>query len=249
MAGNILFKSVAFGGFKKDDVLNYIEGLLAEKCELGKKLSDANKELEEASLKAMRVDECEAVLESIRAELACVKEEKEGLDKSVNDKDSLIDELTKRLSDCERTDDLKEEIERLKAENTKLKEDSERSKELERQVGAAMLDARVHSEGLVESAKIRANDVTKAIYNAIGETAVKIDDLSTGISDIARCFTKSAEEIELRIKVLTGDMSKTAQALLSENFLLEENHESADKKPLEEKFIYSDIPSVGKDNE
>ena len=77
-------------------------------------------------------------------------------------------------------------------------------------------------EPIFEQAKEKANAVTKAVYSAIGDTAVKIDDLSQGIGEIARNFTKSVEEVELRIKALTGDMSKTAQALISENVLTEE---------------------------
>jgi hypothetical protein len=79
-----------------------------------------------------------------------------------------------------------------------------------------MLDARIHSEELVEEAKAKASAVTMTVYNAIGETAVKIDELSIGIGEIARSFMKSVEEVELRIKALTGDMSKTAQLLISD---------------------------------
>ena len=74
----------------------------------------------------------------------------------------------------------------------------------------------------MEAARERANNVTKSVYAAIGDTAVKIDDLSAGIGEIARSFTKSVEEVELRIKALTGDMSKTAQLLISETGMIAE---------------------------
>jgi uncharacterized protein YoxC len=93
-----------------------------------------------------------------------------------------------------------------------------------------MLDARVHSEELVEAAKEKANTVTKSVYAAIGDTALKIDDLSTGIGEIARSFTRSVEEVELRIKALTGDMSKTAQLLITESGLITEKVEKSEDK-------------------
>ena len=141
---------------------------------------------------------------------------------AIDDKDTLIKELTERLSEAQAKAVDEIEISELKSENERLQNELDKKRDMERQVGAAMLDARVHSEELVEQAKERANTVTKAVYAAIGDTAVKIDDLSAGIGEIARNFTKSVEEVELRIKALTGDMSKTAQALISENVLTED---------------------------
>ena len=88
---------------------------------------------------------------------------------------------------------------------------------MEQQVGAAMLDARLRSDELVKEAEEKANLVRKDVYDAIGDTALKIDELSGGITEIARNFTKAVSEVEMRINLLTGNMSKTAQALISNN--------------------------------
>ena len=63
------------------------------------------------------------------------------------------------------------------------------------------------------------SNLCEAILN-MGYKVRCLDDLSTGIGEIARSFTKSVEEVELRIKALTGDMSKTAQLLISESGII-----------------------------
>ena len=82
----------------------------------------------------------------------------------------------------------------------------------------------------------KADLVRKDVYDAIGDTALKIDELSGGITEIARNFTKSVEEVELRIKALTGDMSKTAQLLISESGIITES-QSDNIKEVEYDFL------------
>ena len=188
MMNDIVFKTKAFGGFKKDEVMSFINGLLAEKSNVERQLANMNAAA--ASLN-QRVRELEY-------ELAAQKELSAKNDELCLENDSLKAELSA--------------MEDIKAEN-------ERMKNMEQQVGAAMLDARLHSDELVKEAREKANNVTKEIYSAIGDTALKIDSLSSDIGEIARNFTKAAEEGELRINVLTGNMSKTAQALISESVL------------------------------
>lgn len=235
MMNDIVFKKKVFGGFDRDEVMSYINGVLSEKSSAEARLDNANSSL--AALN-QRVRELEGEAE----ELTEVKRMNEELQKALDLKDELIsrlngeleaaealkeklaeekaknEALNAELSVCEAdgkaVDELKARLTVLEAENTKLKG-------MEQQVGAAMLDARIHSEELVKEARERANKVTKEVYAAIGDTALKIDGLSSDIGEIARSFTKAAEEIELRINVLTGNMSKTAQALISDSVLSE----------------------------
>lgn len=227
---DIVFKTKAFGGYNKKDVMDYVNGLLAEKGELKQTIasfveSNARLEAEVSEYKA----KCEE-LGGLKSELVSAKTLNSELNAQINskeaeiknllaevsDRDEKIQQLETTMSENMMSDAAEAEIDFLRGEVQRLKAECERSRDMERQVGAAMLDARVHSEELVEAARERANNVTKAVYAAIGDTAVKIDDLSDGIGEIARAFTKSVEEVELRIKALTGDMSKTAQLLISE---------------------------------
>ncbi len=238
---DIVFKTKAFGGYNKKDVMDYINTLLAEKNELNKTIAsfvDSNTKLEAEVLEYKT--KCEEIGE-LRSELVSVKALNSELSSQIDVKETeiknLLSEVSKRddkilklentVSENMMSDATEEEIEFLRAEVQKLKAECERSRDMERQVGAAMLDARVHSEELVEAARERANNVTKAVYAAIGDTAVKIDDLSDGIGEIARAFTKSVEEVELRIKALTGDMSKTAQLLIAETGVISDSSRDA----------------------
>ena len=137
------------------------------------------------------------------------------------DKEKLnveILKLNKEITELKNKPVLSEEdAEILKAENAKLKMECDKLKAMEQQVGAAMLDARLRSDELIKEAEEKADLVRKDVYDAIGDTALKIDELSGGITEIARNFTKAVSDVEMRINLLTGNMSKTAQALISNN--------------------------------
>ena len=232
MSKDVLFKTSAFGGFKKDEVMDFVQQVLGEKGELERLLLNNTTRNNQLSAELNNVKAEIDSLSSVRDELADSLIKVEDLTNALKEKDAIIEELNLKLAEAQRNSCSSDELDRLKAENDALKADIEKKRDMERQVGAAMLDARVHSEELIEEAKEKANNVTKAIYNAIGETAVKIDDLSAGIGEIARNFTKSVEEVELRIKVLTGDMSKTAQALISDSVSVEPKASSVNDIPV-----------------
>lgn len=222
MSKDLMFRTTAFGGFKKDEVMDFIEKVLNEKSSLEKQLAIYSAKTTQLNGEIASLQSEIADIGKLRSDMAELSAKINEYEVAIDDKDTLIKELTERLSEAQSKAVDESEVATLKRENERLQAELDKKGDLERQVGAAMLDARVHSEELVEQAKKRANSVTKAVYAAIGDTAVKIDDLSAGIGEIARNFTKSVEEVELRIKALTGDMSKTAQALISENVLTDE---------------------------
>ena len=222
MSKDLMFRTTAFGGFRKDEVMDFIEKVLTEKSAIERQFATNSARVGQLNTQIASLQNELADMGKLRSDVAELSAKINEYEVAIDDKDTLIKELTERLSEAQSKAIDESEIATLKLENERLQNELNKKGDLERQVGAAMLDARVHSEELVEQAKERANSVTKAVYAAIGDTAVKIDDLSAGIGEIARNFTKSVEEVELRIKALTGDMSKTAQALISENVLTEE---------------------------
>ena len=245
MASDIVFKSKVFGGFNKEEVMAYINTLLSEKKDLESQITSMNSTIAQLNVKLsvleFRANESEGLkerntalttenknLKSQLSEIDTVKAKYEELkaeaEKDKNQCQLLRAELASKESSPEEVDDLKSEIKRLTSENIRMKN-------MEQQVGAAMLDARIHSEELVNIAREKADRVTREIYSAIGDTALKIDGLSSDIGEIARNFTKAAEEIELRINVLTGNMSKTAQSLLYENTVLQEANDMNVREP------------------
>ncbi len=229
MANDIIFKTKAFGGFNKEEVMTYINRLISEKEELENKckeitdennnlkneVSEISQKLKAAEEKAdNEVKEREDVLKILEAE----REVKEAIYNEKEEFNVEILKLNKELNELKNKPVLTEEdAEVLKAENAKLKAECDKLKAMEQQVGAAMLDARLRSDELIKEAEKKAEVVRKDVYDAIGDTALKIDELSGGITEIARNFTKAVSEVEMRISVLTGNMSKTAQALISDN--------------------------------
>ena len=229
MANDIIFKTKAFGGFNKEEVMTYINNLISEKSALEakcKELTDANNDLQtkvnEAEEKVKEAEEkVSKAEEKLGEDEQRLKVEREINTALTEDKEKLnveILKLNKEITELKNKPVLSEEdAEILKAENAKLKIECDKLKAMEQQVGAAMLDARLRSDELIKEAEEKADLVRKDVYDAIGDTALKIDELSGGITEIARNFTKAVSDVEMRINLLTGNMSKTAQALISNN--------------------------------
>ena len=253
MANDIIFKTKAFGGFNKEEVMTYINRLISEKEELENKckaLTEENNnlknEVSEISQKLKTAeDKAESEIKEREEVLKILDAEREIRDAVCKEKDEFgveILKLNKELNELKNKPVLSEEdAEVLKAENAKLKAECDKLKAMEQQVGAAMLDARLRSDELVKEAEEKANLVRKDVYDAIGDTALKIDELSGGITEIARNFTKAVSEVEMRISVLTGNMSKTAQALISNN--LETPLRIQNTVVTETEVTYSDLVS------
>lgn len=235
MANDVVFKSSIFGGFNKDEVMAYINTLLSEKKSLEEQIASLNSTVAQYNVKMNVLERRSAEADNLAQRLNMISAENIALRNQLGDVEALKSRYEELRAEVEREkaecDVLRaelstnsyslEEFENLKAENARLKADNTRMRNMEQQVGAAMLDARLHSEELINAARDKANRVTRDIYSAIGDTALKIDALSSEITEIASSFTKSAEAIELRINVLTGNMSKTAQALISDNNVLQ----------------------------
>lgn len=236
MSKDLMFGTSVFGGFKKEEVMDFIEKVFTEKSALERQLAINTAKTTQLNGEIASLRNEASQISGLLSEISELTAKINEYEASVSDKDTLINELTQKLSEAQSKAVDETEVNALKLENERLQAELNKKGDLERQVGAAMLDARVHSEELVEQAKERANAVTKTVYAAIGETAVKIDDLSAGIGEIARNFTKSVEEVELRIKALTGDMSKTAQALISENVLTDDVITEVKEPPKEYDF-------------
>lgn len=253
MANDIIFKTKAFGGFNKEEVMTYINRLISEKEELENKCkalteekNNLKNEVSEISQKLKTAeDKAESEIKEREDVLKILDAEREIRDAVCKEKDEFgveILKLNKELNELKNKPVLSEEdAEVLKAENAKLKAECDKLKAMEQQVGAAMLDARLRSDELIKEAEEKANLVRKDVYDAIGDTALKIDELSGGITEIARNFTKAVSEVEMRISVLTGNMSKTAQALISNN--LETPLRIQNTVVTETEVTYSDLVS------
>lgn len=199
---------------KLENMLSAAESLKKQNAELKGKIESLKAELSEAEELKNEITKLTASLNEEMLKNEELQLTVEDLNTSLLEEKRKNEELSAKLlsytqNPCN--------AEALIKENNELRAEAEKFRLMENQVGAAMLDARVHSDELIKEAKAKADSTTKKVYDAIGETALRIDSLSSDISDIARSFSKSAEEVELRINVLTGNMSKAAQLLISDN--------------------------------
>ena len=81
MANDVVFKTKAFGGFNKDEVMDFVNKILAEKSELEKKLSESYDENDK-----------------IKGELQMCKDAQTELEAAKNEINSLKSELEEKLS-------------------------------------------------------------------------------------------------------------------------------------------------------
>ena len=190
-----IMKTALFGGFKKSDVLEFIEKLQRETEDVKKSLD--SKRTEALELKN-KIEELEDKIE----ELSKVKDE-------ISEKDAQI----KKLS---------EELEKSLAENKVLNEKSyefdEKSEKLrraEKQIGAAYIDARRYSDDLVENAKSKAKDIGAFASQDIKREASEIESLLKDVDAISRKFNSSIEQLHKDVYALSSKLNSSASNLLN----------------------------------
>ncbi len=209
MDKDYVFRNSVFGGFKKQDVMEYLAALNAEKADLQQKYFDASND---AALFLKRVSE----LEAKAAEAAVLA--------------AQLDEEKLKLSGLEKENDANlQKLSALELEKEKLAADCEKLRAVELQLGAAMLDARLYSERLVNEANDKVSGINRETGEAITKTAGKISALSGNISELAAVFNKALAELESKIRSLVDDMGKTANELVHNRPAAEQNQPSSDK--------------------
>ena len=190
-----IMKTALFGGFKKSDVLEFIEKLQRE-------MEDVKKSLDSKRTEALELKNKIEDLENKLEELSKVKDE-------ISEKDAQI----KRLS---------EELEKSLAENKVLNEKSyefdEKSEKLrraEKQIGAAYIDARRYSDDLVEGAKAKAKDIGAIASQDIKREANEIETLLKDVDLISRKFNSSIEQLHKDVYALSSKLNSSASNLLN----------------------------------
>lgn len=200
MENERILRTSVFGGFKKDDVLKYVE-------ELKKEISALNEEIKEKAEKLSsltgKVEELSEACEDARAteiELAKTKDEVTVLQ---TENESLRAEnliFAKRMATLDEEEKAIEE----KAEQVKLSE---------AQLGAAFLDARKYSDEIVTAANRKATDTQNEASDSIEAQAAEIAKLSTDVDTLSDTLTKSVAALHADITALSLKLTKAAQSL------------------------------------
>lgn len=200
MESERILRTSVFGGFRRADVLEYVEELKGEIAELSKMFDEQNTMISELSEMVDNLtDECEqakaaeaklaetaAALEGAQAENAALKSENEA--------------LTARFA-------------KLDAEKSEMSKKAEEIRASEAQLGAAFLDARKYSDEIVTAANKKANETSLDASESIAQQATEVARLSSDVDALAATLTKSIDELHANIAALSVKLSKSAQAL------------------------------------
>lgn len=245
MAENISFRS-SMNGFNRNDVMAYIDTVLAEKAELQIKVAatekdiegikaDCEKEIADSKKSVLNFAESVAKLESELADLKTDNEILRAVVSQTNEKELLKEsELAaeKELLSA-RENRYKTEIEELKSKISELEAEKENAckqadkcadcdiaKVYEARLGAAMLDAKRFSEILVKEANDKASDLFADAFSSAHATSVKAGAIAQSITDISNQFNVSFKVLLDNMKALgsTLDSFKNDVKLTGEKF-------------------------------
>lgn len=190
-----VMKTAVFGGFKKSDVLAYVEQLQTETADIKASLDE--KREESLGLKR-KIDELEVKLETLS---------------QVNEK---LSEKEKEVSD------LTVKLELALAENKKYSEKiaeydekSEKLRRAEKQIGAAYIDARRYSDDLVDNAKAKAKDIGAIASQDVKREANEIEQLLKDVDAISKKFNSSLEQLHKDVYALGTKLNTSASTLLN----------------------------------
>ena len=190
-----IMKTSIFGGFKKSDVLAYVEKLQSETTEVKEQLDQKRNESLELKHK---IDELEIRLEN----LALISDK-------LAEKEKEANELAIKLELALKENELNKE------KLLNFEEKSEKLKRAEKQIGAAYIDARRYSDELVDTAKAKAKDIGAIASQDVKREASEIEQLLKDVDAISRKFNSSLEQLHKDVYALGSKLNTSASTLLN----------------------------------
>ena len=190
-----VMKTALFGGFKKADVITYVEGLQSETAEVKEQLEEKRNESLELKRK---IDELELRLDNLS---------------KVNDK--LAEKETEAHTLSVQLEVAMKENKQYAAKISEFEEKSEKLKRAEKQIGAAYIDARRYSDELVDNAKSKAKDIGAIASQDVKREANEIEQLLKDVDAISKKFNSSLEQLHKDVYALGTKLNTSASSLLN----------------------------------
>lgn len=188
-------KTAVFGGFKKSDVLAYIETLQNDTAEL---TSELDKKRAESLELRKKID----VLEEKTEQLS-------NISKVIEEKDTRIAELEAKLKS------VSAESEQYKDRLLEYQNKSEKLSRAEKQIGAAYIDARRYSDEIVDNAKAKAKDIGALASQDVKSQANDIEQLLRDVDAVSKKFNSSLEQLHKDVYALSKKLNSSASNLLN----------------------------------
>lgn len=191
----IVMKTSVFGGFKKSDVLAYIESLQNDAADLTGELDKKRSESLELRKKIDTLEEKVSELSEIS--------------KVVEEKNSLIAELETKLQN------ITAESAQYKDKLLEYQEKNERIARAEKQIGAAYIDARRYSDEIIDNAKSKAKDIGAIASQDVKSQANDIEQLLRDVDAVSKKFNSSLEQLHKDVYALSKKLNSSASNLLN----------------------------------
>lgn len=188
---NNVFKSVTFGGFDKQDVVNYIEKTARDTAEAQEKLQKENEGLRE------EVRSLEGQAAELRTQLAEAQAESA----------RLQEELDRETARRERLEAAEKEAARLSAEIEVLRGDAEAYARFRGQIGAIECEARQRAADLEDEASSRLRRLTgqfqaqyRMLMGTLETTAAHVNSelrkIEVNLTQLPRAMDQSGAELK-----------------------------------------------------
>lgn len=190
MPKDVLFKTMTFGGFNKEDVLEYIRAQQTQLTDTQKKL----RESEEAQANASKK------LENLEVLLA---EQQSRADEYF----ALSEEYAKKIFSLE------DEVSALNDKLNSVEVGYERAKDVEGQIGALVLDALLYSDKIIRSARASAKGISSQTKQTIEDAASGVDELGDDIMQMSDNFGVVVASLVSKINSLSSNLSSVADKL------------------------------------
>ena len=214
MASNQILKKSVLGGFRKEDVINYVEGLQAEIHRLKKDIGAKNNELEKlegdkTSAEALEKDfaALKAENDSLRAECDALKAE---LDEAKEKKALLLSEADNYKMQMIELDCVKVENDNLRAELEKCRSDYDskitvyQDKIASIETMVASLEAACVNINESEAARVKAETVNEAVAKALAQVSEANDRIRTACVDYDSSSVMLKASVENLLNVLNS---------------------------------------------
>lgn len=203
---NYSFKSVAFGGFDKQDVVRYLEQASEKAAAVQRELESENENLRrQAAEQEERMEQLRTQVEELTAERDQLKAE--------------LEAETAARADLEPLRALEQDVARLTAETGRLRPDAEAYARFRERLGAIECEART-----------RADDLEK---EAAAQTRRTVEDFRSQYQRLMSAFDSTASHVNGELRKIGVMLSQLPRALDQTGTELNELAARLEKKPEE----------------
>ena len=190
---NYSFKSVAFGGFDKQDVVRYLEQSSEKAASLQKELETENETLRR------QAEEREAELEALRAQVEELTAQRDRLQERLETESAARADLEPRRA-------LEKDVARLTAERDALKPDAESYARFRERLGAIECEARNRADDLEEEAAAQTRRTVEAFQS-------RYQRLMSDFESVAGHVNSELRKIEVTLSQLPRALDQTGAEL------------------------------------